>query len=135
LQEHPSVYLDGAHNPAGARELAAYWDAHLSGRRIHLVYGALRDKAVDEVAGILFSRASSVVLTQPPTPRAISARLLAEMTDHFGAQVHIVVEPEAALERAMAVAAPNDVIFVAGSLYLVGALRRYWFARIGVAKL
>jgi folylpolyglutamate synthase/dihydropteroate synthase len=56
------------------------------------------------------------------------------MTDHFGAQVHIVVEPEAALERAMALAAPSDVIFVAGSLYLVGALRRYWFARTSVAK-
>jgi dihydrofolate synthase/folylpolyglutamate synthase len=134
LQAHPAVYLDGAHNPAAARELAAYWDEHFSGRRIHLVYGALRDKAVDEVAGILFSRTSTVVLTEPPTPRAISARQLAEMTDHFGARVQIVIEPEAALERALELAAPHDAVFVAGSLYLVGALRRYWFARTSVTK-
>ncbi len=134
LQEHPAVYLDGAHNPAGARELAAYWDEHFFGRRIHLVYGALRDKAVDEVAGILFSRASTVVITQPPTPRAISAGLVAGMTDHFGARVEIRNEPEAALERALALAEPDDAIFVAGSLYLVGALRRYWFARATVAE-
>lgn len=134
LQEHPEVYLDGAHNPAGARELAAFWDAHFYRKRIHLVYGALRDKAVDEVAGLLFSRASTVIITEPPTSRAISVKLLAEMTGHFGAQVQIVAEPEAALERAMALAAPNDVVFVAGSLYLVGALRQYWFARTSVDK-
>lgn len=134
LQERPTVYLDGAHNPAGARELAAYWDANFAGRRIHLVYGALRDKAVDEVAGILFSRAATVVLTEPPTSRAISARQLAEMTDHFSARVEVISDPEAALEHAMELAAPQDVIFVAGSLYLVGALRHYWFARMDVAK-
>jgi dihydrofolate synthase/folylpolyglutamate synthase len=132
LREHPAVYLDGAHNPAGARELANFWDTHFPGRRIHLVYGALRDKAVDEVAGTLFSRASTVVLTEPPTPRAISAQKLAEMTDHFRARIEIVSEPEAALERAIALAEPRDAVFAAGSLYLVGALRRYWFARTSV---
>ena len=39
----PEIYLDGAHNPAGAREIAAFWEAHLRGRMIHLVYGSLRD--------------------------------------------------------------------------------------------
>ena len=129
LQDRPAVYLDGAHNPAGARELAAFWQEHFEGRRIHLVYGALRDKAVDEVAGILFPRAATVILTEPPTTRAISAQLIAEMTDHLALKVEVIAEPEEALERALALAAPYDVVFVAGSLYLVGAVRRHWFMR------
>ncbi len=134
LQDRPAVYLDGAHNPAGARELAAFWQEHLNGRRIHLVYGALRDKAVDEVAGILFPRAATVILTEPPTTRAISAQLIAQMTDHLAPRVEVAADPEEALDRALALAAPQDAVFVAGSLYLVGALRRYWFLRAQVGK-
>ena len=48
-----------------------------------LVYGAMRDKAVDEIAGQLFPCADSVILTEPRQPRAVSASLLSEMTSHF----------------------------------------------------
>ena len=68
----PAVYLDGTHNPAGARELVAFWNEHFPGRRIHRVYGAMRDKAVDEVAGQLFPRAAAkVILTQSRQPRSL----------------------------------------------------------------
>ena len=76
LQERPAVYLDGTHNPAGARELLAFWHEHLAGRRIHLIYGAMRDKAIDEVAGLLFPHAATVILTQSPQPRSLSAEAL-----------------------------------------------------------
>ena len=131
LQQRPVVYLDGTHNPAGSRELVAFWDEQFAGRRIHLVYGAMRDKAVDEVAGLLFPRAASVILTQSRQPRALSAEALAAMTHHLAGSVEIVPEPGAALERALQSAAPEDVIFVTGSLYLVGDLRRYWDSRLG----
>lgn len=122
----PAVYLDGTHNPAGARELLAFWDQHFAGKRIHLVYGAMRDKAVDEIAGLLFPRAARVILTSPHQPRAISAEALAEMTEHLAQDVEVVAEPEAALERAIEGAAPGDAIFATGSLYLAGDLRRWW---------
>ena len=67
LQQNPAVYLDGTHNPAGARELAAFWEEHFAGRRIHLIYGAMRDKAVDEVAGLLFPRAANVSSRSRPS--------------------------------------------------------------------
>src|SRR5262249_12416626 len=54
LQGQPDVYLDGAHNPSAAQELAAFWRENFAQRKIWLVYGALRDKAVDEIAGVLF---------------------------------------------------------------------------------
>ena len=100
-----------------------------TGRRIHLVYGAMRDKAVDEVAGLLFPLAATVTLTQSPQPRSISADVLATMTRHLARAVEVIPDPAAALEHAIELAAPEDIVFATGSLYLVGDLRRYWDAR------
>jgi dihydrofolate synthase/folylpolyglutamate synthase len=129
LQERPAVYLDGTHNPAGAREVLAFWREHLAGRRIHLIYGAMRDKAIDEVAGLLFPHAATVILTQSPQPRSLSAQALAEMTSHLAGTVEVIREPGAALDRALEIAEPDDVVFATGSLYLVGDLRRHWDAQ------
>lgn len=129
LSERPAVYLDGTHNPAGAQELLRFWKENFSGRRIVLVYGAMRDKAVDEIAGLLFPAADRVIFTQPLQPRAISAPLLAEMTAHLTKSSSIVAEPADALETAIEGASPDDAIFATGSLYLVGDLRSYWSTR------
>jgi len=132
LQKGPDVYLDGTHNPAGAREVLAFWRDHLAGRRIHLIYGAMRDKAIDEVAGLLFPRATTVILTQSPQPRSLSAEALLEMTSHLARAAEVIREPGAALDRALEIAEVDDVIFATGSLYLVGDLRRHWDAHAGV---
>jgi len=131
VSERPAIYLDGTHNPAGARELAAFWDEHFAGRRIVLVYGAVRDKAVDEVAGLLFPRADAVILTAARQPRSISAHALEEMVAHHAARWETIPDPEAALDRAVELAGFDAIIFATGSLYLVGDLRNYWFARRG----
>jgi dihydrofolate synthase/folylpolyglutamate synthase len=133
LQSDPDVYLDGAHNPSAARELAAFLEQDLAGRKIWLVFGALRDKAVDEMADVLFPLAAEVIFTQPRTTRAISVTRLAEITSHNAAHFTVVPEPEAALEQALHRAAPQDAIVVAGSLYLIGQLRHYWKNRAQVA--
>jgi dihydrofolate synthase / folylpolyglutamate synthase len=129
LQERPAVYLDGTHNPAGAREALTFWREHLAGRRIHLIYGAMRDKAIDEVAGLLFPHAATVILTQSPQPRSLSAQTLAQMTSHLAENVEVIREPSSAFDRALEIAGPDDVIFATGSLYLVGDLRRHWDAQ------
>ncbi|MBI3404797.1 MAG: bifunctional folylpolyglutamate synthase/dihydrofolate synthase [Acidobacteria bacterium] len=133
LQDRPTVYLDGTHNPAGARELLAFWQENFAGHQIHLVFGAVRDKAIDEVAGLLFPHAASVILTAPHTIRAVSAETLAHVTAHHAFHYEIVPEPEAALDRALELAQPEDVVFLTGSLYLVGDLRHYWKQRYRTA--
>jgi dihydrofolate synthase/folylpolyglutamate synthase len=130
-ENRPEIYVDGTHNPAGAREIAVFWDQFIAGRNIYLIYGAMRDKAVDEIAGLLFPRASAVILTTPLQPRAISAALLAEMTAHHARHAEVIPDPSQALARALELAAPEDVIFITGSLYLVGELRREWMSRKG----
>ena len=125
LSDHPVVYADGTHNPAGARELVNFWDENFAGRRIFLVYGTVRDKAVDEIAGLLYPRAAKVILTEPRQPRAISAALLAEMTGHLAQDYVVEPDPQAALERAIRLASPGDAVFATGSLYLVGEWRSF----------
>jgi dihydrofolate synthase/folylpolyglutamate synthase len=129
ISDRPDVYLDGTHNPAGARELLRFWEENFSGRRIFLVYGAMRDKAVDEIAGLLFPRAEAVILTMPRQSRAISASLLSEITGHFAKNSIVVPDPLEAVERAIALADPDGVVFASGSLYLVGDIRAPWSAR------
>ncbi|MCL4523682.1 MAG: bifunctional folylpolyglutamate synthase/dihydrofolate synthase, partial [Acidobacteria bacterium] len=122
LQRNPCVFLDGTHNPAGARALLEFWNEHFAGSRIHLVYGSVRDKAVDEIAGLLFPRAASVTLTEPHQARAITAAELARIAGHFVSSGHLetVPDPADALEHAISLAAPEDAVFATGSLYLAG---------------
>jgi dihydrofolate synthase / folylpolyglutamate synthase len=139
ISTSPPIYLDGTHNPAGARELAKFWRENFAHRPIILVYGAMRDKAVDEIAGQLFPLARTVILTEPRQPRAISAALLAEMTSGLAADTRTVADPREALEQAidqaLALATSTDAanepaaVFATGSLFLVGDLRAYWHSR------
>jgi len=133
LQSRPDVYLDGAHNPCAARELVAFWEQNFAGRKIWLICGALRDKAVDEFAGALFPLAAEVIFTEPRTSRAISAAQLAEIAGDYAAHSTVIADAEEAFEHALTQAAPEDTIFIAGSLYLVGQLRHYWKNRAQVA--
>lgn len=134
LQTRPDIYLDGAHNPGAARELARFLDEQFAGRRIYMLFAAMRDKAVDEVTGILFPRAYEVLFTEPRISRAISAAQLAEIAGHHAAKYSVHRDAEEALDAVLARAAPNDAIFITGSLYLVGQLRHAWGERRKVAS-
>jgi dihydrofolate synthase / folylpolyglutamate synthase len=133
LQSRPDVYLDGAHNPSAARELAHFLEDNFRGRKIFLLYAAMRDKAVDEVAGLLFTHADEVILTEARNPRAISASQLQELAGHHARAVHVIPDAEQALDYALAKSGPSDAVFITGSLYLVGQLRHYWKQRAQVA--
>lgn len=130
LQSRPDIYLDGAHNPGAARELAHFLEENFAGRRIILIYGAMRDKSVDEVTGLLFPQAAQVIFTQPNNPRSISAAQLAQMAGHHASHFSTIPNAEQAVDHALANAAPGDAIFITGSLYLVGQLRHSWKLRL-----
>ncbi len=114
----PDIILDGAHNPAGARALAAYIRQFFAEEPVRIIYGAMRDKAVDEVIGTLFPLAAEVVLTAPAQPRALNPESLAAVADH----PNILVAPTIA--EALRIAREGSMTtFVTGSLFLVGEAR------------
>lgn len=134
LAQNPTILLDGAHNPAAARELASFLKDELAGRRIWLIFGTVRDKSVDEIAGLLFPQVHKVFFTEPQNSRAISAELLAEMTSHLAQQYEVLPHPQEAAARALSAAAAEDVILITGSLYLVGYLREYCLGRFSAER-
>jgi dihydrofolate synthase/folylpolyglutamate synthase len=127
VSPNPDIILDGAHNPAGARALARYLERFYRGRKIWLIYGAMRDKAIEEVAGVLFPVATELVVTAPNTSRALRPEALAE----FAGRGHIEPNVAGAIEYARTHAADEDVIVVTGSLFLVGEARRLFLAPTG----
>src|SRR6266446_582397 len=117
VSETPEIILDGAHNTADARALAAYIPRFYSGRHVVLIYGAMLDKAVAEMTGILFAHANEVIATAPRQSRAVDPDTIRELADH----PCVRTAPDLALALQMARQGPPDhVIFISGSLFLVG---------------
>jgi dihydrofolate synthase / folylpolyglutamate synthase len=120
-REHaPEMVLDVAHNPAGAWALRSALSSYYEDRPLTFVFGAMRDKAIGEIADILFPLAKQVVATRAHTPRAASTEEIAAFAAH--SQTRIVREETtpAALARAMELAGESGVIVITGSIYIVG---------------
>lgn len=123
IEDHPSVLLDGAHNPAGARALRAYLDEFWSGG-ITLVFGAMGDKDVDRMAAELFDAARTVVLTRVRDSRAAGNTRLGEAALNRARNVIFTETVKQALSWARSVSPRDGLVCVAGSLHLVGEVKR-----------
>lgn len=120
----PSLLFDGAHNPSGAKALRDYLDEFVT-EPVTLVFGAMNDKKLDEMAATLFPAAHQLVLTRPDNPRAADVqdlkRLAANIMD--GKAITVVDSATGALQKAKDLTSSNGVICVTGSLYLVGEIK------------
>jgi dihydrofolate synthase/folylpolyglutamate synthase len=116
VSEHPEIILDGAHNPAGTQALVDYIRRFYSGRNLWLVYGVMRDKAVDEMTSLLFPLAGRIILTAPDNSRALPPEQIPADDPII---THSVAEALQSLRRA----APDEVVFITGSLFVVGEAR------------
>ena len=121
----PLVILDGAHNPDGARAATATLNEDFapSGRRF-LVVGMQSGRDVSGVLeGLEATRADVVVCCTAPTARGIPAADVAAAAASVGATAEAVDDVGAALERALDLAGPSDVITVTGSFTVIGAAK------------
>ena len=124
LERIDNFLLDGAHNGGGARALRRYLDEYID-RPITMIFGAMSEKDVGEIASVLFSIADRLILTTPDNLRAMSAEdLLQFVPDGFDAdRIFVASNSAAAIDKAREVSGKRDVILVTGSLYLVGEVR------------
>jgi dihydrofolate synthase/folylpolyglutamate synthase len=123
IQHEPAFLIDGAHNPAGAKSLRDYLN-EFAARPLTLVFGAMRDKQLEQMAEILFPCADTLILTTIKNPRSASIERLQEVADRFArGRVLTNESSSAALRIAEAETPPEGLICIAGSLYLVGELR------------
>jgi dihydrofolate synthase/folylpolyglutamate synthase len=123
MAQDPLVILDGAHNEDGARQLARALQGIIPHRKLYLVLGLLADKSARDVLGHLVPLAAGVVVTRPPSPRALPPAQLAREVAALGGEAVVEEDIGRALALARAKAGSEDVVCVTGSLYLVGWAR------------
>ena len=119
----PIVLLDGAHNEDGARALAAYVRDFVRAPLV-LVFAMLKDKAVGRAAELLFPRPETVILTSIPSPRAASPEEILKAAPRFRSKIAIEPDLRAAIAQARRLAGPKGTVLIAGSLYLVGEVKK-----------
>jgi len=130
VHQHPLVILDGAHNVEGVTALARHV-REVIGRRIVLVFGAMKDKDLQAMTRILFPIASTIVLTRVPYKRSADPEDLLAAAPPFEGRVLLEPDTRTAVELALAESrksggrarGPAPVV-IAGSLFLIGEVKR-----------
>lgn len=120
----PTIMFDVTHTPDGAREVASEV-RRLMGGGLVLVMGVLDDKDLEGIATQFGPLARSAVATAPSTPRAFTSGTVADALRLHCPSVESVPEVSRALDRAMELASPDDVVLVTGSLYTIGEAYRW----------
>lgn len=114
------IVLDVAHNPAGAWALRSALSTYYEDRSLTFVFGAMRDKAIAEIAGILFPLADRVIVTQAGNPRSATAHEISELAAPTHSEIIEEKDVASAVERAALLAGNKGVVVITGSIYIVG---------------
>ncbi|MBA3976231.1 MAG: bifunctional folylpolyglutamate synthase/dihydrofolate synthase [Candidatus Solibacter sp.] len=120
VSSSPDIFLDGAHNPAGAQALADYIREFHHHRRIWIIFGAMSDKDLSVIAPLLFPLASELILTGVHQARAFTPEQIRDLSGATHARLAPYIHDALAMVRETS---PGDVVFITGSLYLVGEAR------------
>ncbi len=134
--DNPELVLDVAHNPAGAwalrSTLSAAYENSEAAREITMVFGVMRDKAVQEICEILFPIASHVIVTHANNMRAALPDEIRQAAARVAGDIQIEESENVsdALDRARTVAGRSGLVVVTGSIYVVGEAMRKLGIRI-----
>jgi dihydrofolate synthase/folylpolyglutamate synthase len=124
------VLLDGAHNGGGAQVLADYLDT-LSAEGVRWVVGVKGDKRFEDILAPLLPRVTALYCTVPPVDGAVFPDDLAACAAAAGLPASIFDNAESALAAALADCREDEIVLVAGSLFLVAAAREYLMGQEG----
>lgn len=121
---HPRLLLDAAHNLAGARRLASYLKSYVlqnPNRELTLLLGASNDKDLRSIGMELAPYVHRIFATECRHPRAMPSSMVSQLL-----RTDTPVFDMGSVENALMHCRPDDVIVVAGSIFLVGAVRDIW---------
>jgi dihydrofolate synthase/folylpolyglutamate synthase len=123
MLERPTVILDGAHNPEGVRALVDELVALRSGRKIRLLFATMADKQWRPMLAGLAAVVDEVTLTKVDMERSADPARLAQELGPVRLPHRVVPDARAAARALIDEAEPNDIVLIAGSLYLLGEVR------------
>lgn len=119
---NPPLLLDGAHTRESLDALFRLVESMRGGGRLHVVFAAMRDKDPADLLRPHLPRIDRLVLTTVDSPRAWPVTELREALSEAAPDAIETPGAVQALSRAREGLGPDDLVLVAGSLYLVGAL-------------
>lgn len=120
ISQQPLVIMDGAHNLMAARKVGRYLLDHYKQRNVTLVVGILDDKPYRSILKDLTAACNRVIVTQPKIGRAIPYAQIEAVAREFVPNVETRADVGEAVRHALSTSGPDDVICIAGSLYVVG---------------
>lgn len=120
VSKSPFIILDGAHNLIAARNLALFLSNQFAGSKITLVAGMLDDKPYTAILQSLLPVCSRVILTRPGIDRALPTETLNAAARRINSNITLIDDVREAVRHAIQTAAPDEVVCIAGSLYVVG---------------
>ena len=126
----PEILLDVAHNPAGAWALRAGISAGYGERAFTMVFGAMRDKAIGEIAEILFPLSERVIAAPAQNPRSASPEEIRSASQRTSTEIIEAEDVPSALGKARHLTGAQGLIVVTGSIYVVGEAIRALNVRI-----
>jgi len=122
MSERPLVILDGAHNPEGVHALADELLGLRQGRKIRLLFATMADKEWQLMLATLAKLADEMIFTRVAMERSADPELLAK-TIPIPVPNRVIQDSQTALAALLDSAQPDDIVVVAGSLYLLGEVR------------
>jgi dihydrofolate synthase/folylpolyglutamate synthase len=122
VQTNPTVVLEVAHNPDGITEMIRHIE-QLNYKKLHLIFGVVKDKEVDKVLALL-PKTAGYYFTQANIPRALDKELLKAQASKYNLMGNIFDDVNLALQNSLANASPDDLVIVCGSIFLVAEVNR-----------
>ena len=126
INRRPTVVLDGAHNADSALKLRQTVEQVFPDRRRILLLGVTAEKDVGGIIQALAPVADEIIVTAAAHPRADTPADLCRQVQRAGFTCAVSPNVAAGLQMALAMAAPDDVICVTGSLFVVGDALTAW---------
>ena len=120
----PEMVFDVAHNPDGAWALRSTLSAAYGERPFTLIFGAMLDKDIRQVAEILFPIAERVIATRADNPRAASPQQIREAAGRISVEIEDASDVPSALARAKTLTGTDGLAVITGSIYIVGEAMR-----------
>ena len=122
MLERPTVLLDGAHNSEGVQALVDELNVLRQGRKIKLLFAAMADKEWELMLGVLAKAVDEVIFTRVEMERSADPQ---ELSGKLKAAIphRVVRDPRVGLQTLLDESQADDLVVIAGSLYLLGAVR------------
>ncbi|MCA1031936.1 bifunctional folylpolyglutamate synthase/dihydrofolate synthase [Bacillus timonensis] len=124
VQTDPQVIIDGAHNPEGIASLLSTIDAHLSGKKVHIIFSALSDKKLEDMINPLSAIANTITFTSFDFPRVATAKELYDACKTMNKSFEN--DWKYAISKKLSVLTEDDVLIITGSLYFLSEVRSYF---------